>query len=67
MRIKQLNNKPDLYGKIKIVCYKTKLMNWQVYNVKCNNRSIAVYTDLWEAIQKVKNGIYGYPKEYIAY
>ena len=66
MRIKKLDSKPDLFGEIKIECYETKSLGF-AYNVKCNGLSIAVYTDLWQAIQKVKNGIYGYPKEYMAY
>jgi hypothetical protein len=64
MRLKRLNNKPDLKGNIEIEVKKGYL-GFQ-YIVKCNGRAISVYTDFYEAIQKVKNGIYGYPVEYIA-
>jgi hypothetical protein len=66
MRIKKLNNKPDLFGKVEIECYKTRRLGY-AYNVVCNGKSIAVYTDYMDAIKKVHNGIYGYPTEYFAY
>jgi hypothetical protein len=65
MRLKRLNNEPDLKGNISIEV-KKGYIGFQ-YIVNCNGRAISVYTDFYEAIQKVKNGIYGYPVEYIAY
>jgi len=65
MRIKLLSNEADLNGYIEVEV-KQGYIGFQ-YIVKCNGRAVSVYTDFYEAITKVKNGIYGYPKEYIAY
>jgi hypothetical protein len=68
MKIKKLNNKPDLFGKIEIEIYPAQCKSLGMcYCVKCNGKGIAVYNDFWTAVQKVKNGIYGYPTEYLAY
>lgn len=64
MILKKLNSQADLFGNIDIEVKKGYL-GYQ-YIVKCNGRAISVYSDFFEAIFKVKNGIYGYPTEYIA-
>ena len=61
--LKLLSNKPDLKGFVEIEVKKG--FTGYLYIVKCNRRAISVYSDYYEAIQKVKNGLYGYPKEYI--